>query len=1198
MKSRIYRMIMLLVFSVAISVSVLNTNAADATETTDSCEAKIVDYTAEEATEYLTDDTYPTLDGYLFAGWYTSDSIPKEDTEASAYAIRSSVPSGVTTVYALFMPSHILDVKAQLSANMVDENNGNDGSTSIRFITTVNSLLYKQVGFEITYTSNSGVKKTVTSGSNKVYDKLYAVGSDIEEDTEYVPQDFCNLSKYFKACIIKTVAGERYNSPFLIKPFWITLDGAKVYGNQVIKSVDDFFLEDDIYVDHNNESAVDAEANGSAENPVKTLEYALGRIKNQGSIHIVGTYATTSEFVWEEHNKTMNITGGTLDFTTLPEVTLTETKTTYVLDVQDSVTFTNITLTFAGADEQQIYANGNTLEIASDVTWGDETAFIRVYGGAHNITLESDTNIILEKGQYSRVFGAGNYSALAGNVNITLSGSINSGLNYTDHSGEYIVYGGGQNTGSNVEGNVNINITDETVLFHRVYGGGHNRSVTGDVNIWFAGKSMGVYGGGRGGTIDGDTYLTMTGGWVEQLFGGCDEKAMTGNTNVVVKGGTVDRRIYGGCYNEATEDVTNYLTKQFTMAWSDTPYVVSGYTSVTIFEAAQLEFDYTKTYSYVFTTKVDNSLCAFSRYETAQSGETSVMIFNDDTYGTHKDKITFECGDLTCTSGAVSDFYDYLVMAQVGGQVYSEGDCLRITPDKGYVASVRLGSKTGELDYYTESEGIYVLPELTMDTQEIHVLFTEETPDDVSLDKYEARIDGAYYDTLVEAINVAPILDGENAVTVTVLKDVELQTTIEIASSITIQNDDDRVTVYRGSDLSESDMFTVKSTGTLTLAGSKNQDSFVFDGRTKEEAKAGVSIEDAYGSTGSLINNAGILKLENVTMQYAKKTSGHGAAINSSDASVELRNTLFADNKATYGGAILASGGTLVAENSTFIRNSGTYGGAVRTSADTTISSCTFGEVNNGNVSSSDGAAIYSINTSTSIVNTKFIGNSAGARGGAIYNNNTILEVSNSKFSDNIATTMGGAIYNASSAILNLNGKNEDGISQDALFDNNVSLNESGNGGGAIYVGSGTLYIEGYVFSNNHAKMTGGAICATGTSRIIKNSTFTGNYTTGDAGHGGAIYLNNTSAATLTGNTFTDNHTDGTKANGGAVCLSSASTNINYDFGWANTYVNNTINGESSQGKDIYIPTTTTELEETETGTGTGTDENIGFGEQ
>ena len=228
------------------------------------------------------------------------------------------------------------------------------------------------------------------------------------------------------------------------------------------------------------------------------------------------------------------------------------------------------------------------------------------------------------------------------------------------------------------------------------------------------------------------------------------------------------------------------------------------------------------------------------------------------------------------------------------------------------------------------------------------------------------------------------------------------------------------------------------------------------------------------------------------------------------------------------------------------------------------------------------------------VVNTKFVFNQAGT-GGAIYNNGAQMTVTNSKFAKNTATTSGGAINTGSS-----NGKliliGNDPTK--AMFDSNKSQGTgTSNGGGAINVSNGTLEVTGYIFEYNQASVLGGAIRASGTKRIIKNSIFTGNYTTGDAGHGGAIYLNNEYTATLTGNTFTNNHTDGAKANGGAVCLSSTSTNINYDFGWANTYANNAINGDSSQGKDIYIPTTTTELEETETGTGKETDENIGFGQ-
>ena len=63
---------------------------------------------------------------------------------------------------------------------------------------------------------------------------------------------------------------------------------------------------------------------------------------------------------------------------------------------------------------------------------------------------------------------------------------------------------------------------------------------------------MNVYGG----TVDkttvyeGDTYINMSGGSVEGIFGGSMSQTMTGNTRIAVSGGQVTRRIYGGCYND------------------------------------------------------------------------------------------------------------------------------------------------------------------------------------------------------------------------------------------------------------------------------------------------------------------------------------------------------------------------------------------------------------------------------------------------------------------------------------------------------------------------------------------------------------------------------------------------------------------------------------------------------------------------
>ena len=122
---------------------------ADSTEKIDECETVIKEYSAAKAEKYRAgDNTYPTLDGYLFAGWYTDKECSKDTV------LGSKTPTGKT--YALFVPEHVLSIKAQVSAKLLDSNIENDTTTSLRFITSVNSLLYKEVGFEVTYVGGDG----------------------------------------------------------------------------------------------------------------------------------------------------------------------------------------------------------------------------------------------------------------------------------------------------------------------------------------------------------------------------------------------------------------------------------------------------------------------------------------------------------------------------------------------------------------------------------------------------------------------------------------------------------------------------------------------------------------------------------------------------------------------------------------------------------------------------------------------------------------------------------------------------------------------------------------------------------------------------------------------------------------------------------------------------------------------------------
>lgn len=1169
---------MLLVLCVTVLMFAVNVSAAEETTTPiDNCDRIIEAYDLDDAEGYINDgdaSTYPTTDteGYIFAGWYTDEACGEDSYWGQ------EEPGD--TVYALFVPSHILSVKAQVSSNLLDGDISNNSSASIRFVTTVDTLLYNKAGFELSYIGSDGTTKSATSSSNKVYKKLYAIGSTSEEYTEddvmeYTPEgSFCGLSTYFKACTVNSIGSDYFATAFTVKPFWRTLDGSIVYGETAIKTINDYFSEKekDVWVSSIDANAADTVENGSEEKPFKTLEYALSMVKNEGTIHIKDSYIATSDFVWKDHDKTVTVTGGTLDFTALPVVTIeeatedAEAETAVMLHINDSVKFTGTTLTFV--DGQHVYANGNKVEIASDVTWGNSSAYVWIYGGAYRTALKSDTNLVLSAGNYKRVFGGGNYNSLTGDVNVTLSGTINGGLdggiNYKNHTLTYAAFGGGEN-GCTVTGDINFTIgvesTDE-VLFDYIYGGGFGSTVKGDITVKYSGYAMSVFGGCRGGSLTGDTQLIMSGGYVEQLFGGSQGKSMTGNTDVRVLGGTVDRRIYGGCYNDASEDYSlalNWPPVELALTWDTTNYQVNGYTSVTIVDKEALQFEYTKSvtkYNYTITSASDNSLYAVSRNGTPFANERGVLIFNNNLYDSCVDKIGYEngeFGELGLDSYFSTLYYNYLVIANEGGAVYSEGDSIRIVPDtaSGMKATVRLGSTDGEIIHYTESESVCELqPKLASetDTQVIYVVFTDSTPSDVSVENYKAKIGDGYYLTVESAVAAANATSTEETVTVTVLKDAEITSHMEITGNVTITNlEGANVTISRAADLTSGNVFSVSSGATLNIVGTTDENSIVLDGKE-------------VSSTASLIHSetGSALLVKNTTFKNAINT-----------------NTSTASGTSGTSGAIYATGTTLEVENSKFVGNTGTYGGAVRVAASTTaiITNSVFGEKGEGNVATKDGGAIYNQSTKgMTIVDSQIMCNTA-PRAGALYNNGGTAVVKNSKFANNTATSTtngsGGAIYNASSAKLTLTAQNGDGNSELASFVNNVSGDaRAAYGGGAICIGSGTLNITGYRFEGNHATVSGGAVCVrAGSKTTIKNATFSGNYTTGANGYGGAIWVQKANT-TIANAIFTENYTSGSEAHGGAVYLASeaASTVITNP-----TYADNAVIGEGAEGPDIYI---------------------------
>ena len=162
--------------------------------------------------------------GYVFAGWYRDDEC------------KTPLASGSTAekAFAKFVDETILSAKAQ--ARLID-NNGTyelpEDQTDIRFVTTVDSVAYKQVGFKFVINGKETIK-----ASDTVYEELFAVGAFGGEPEGYKPYGvFSKRSLYFKAFTITGVKASGYDTNIQVTPFWETLDGTVVYGKTETKTV-------------------------------------------------------------------------------------------------------------------------------------------------------------------------------------------------------------------------------------------------------------------------------------------------------------------------------------------------------------------------------------------------------------------------------------------------------------------------------------------------------------------------------------------------------------------------------------------------------------------------------------------------------------------------------------------------------------------------------------------------------------------------------------------------------------------------------------------------------------------------------------------------------------------------------------------------------------------------------------------------
>lgn len=190
-------------------------------------------------------DHAPTYDDkYLFAGWY-------EDAKCTTSYVKKDGETLDTldTYYAKFVPKEVLSVKAQHRAGLHNWQLTDAINGGIRFITAVDSVNYKKIGFLVSGKIGTMEFNNEDIEIKTVYDKLYYVDTSSEEpevQNETAQTTFGTKSAKHFAPFTFIINYSQFDDEFTITPYWETPDGVKVMGEPRTRSMIDN-LEDNSY---------------------------------------------------------------------------------------------------------------------------------------------------------------------------------------------------------------------------------------------------------------------------------------------------------------------------------------------------------------------------------------------------------------------------------------------------------------------------------------------------------------------------------------------------------------------------------------------------------------------------------------------------------------------------------------------------------------------------------------------------------------------------------------------------------------------------------------------------------------------------------------------------------------------------------------------------------------------------------------
>lgn len=189
-------------------------------------------FTACEIEDYRSGDeyTYPTKEGYIFAGWYTNatyDTPISKSTKTGKY-------------FPKFVHESVLTLKLQLTKDTTSTSE----KTTLRLITSVDNLNYANVGFLI------GNELKV---SNTVYRTI--TGYTKDGMNSYKPNEvFHNSSNFFATMTLNDAmndiehhgTGDEFGKTVNVIPQWTTMDGTTVTGQGASFEINDYLYESEL----------------------------------------------------------------------------------------------------------------------------------------------------------------------------------------------------------------------------------------------------------------------------------------------------------------------------------------------------------------------------------------------------------------------------------------------------------------------------------------------------------------------------------------------------------------------------------------------------------------------------------------------------------------------------------------------------------------------------------------------------------------------------------------------------------------------------------------------------------------------------------------------------------------------------------------------------------------------------------------